>query len=213
MSSRDQEIEIGLLPVPAVLFPGGQLRLIAAKAYHQDLVRDCLHEGQGLGLVLAEKRPDGNLPSSHLLGTRGRSHPEIATIGTYCQISDFDQNDAGQLEVVIKAEQKLVIIDAFEASNGGLRAECRLLAPEPAIPIGPEDELLIGILEDLLAHPSIAKEARQSTYDHAAELGGRLVELLPIKNSVRQRFLEISDPLTRLTRIEKMLDQLQSEES
>jgi len=145
-------------------------------------------------------------------GTRGRSHPEIATIGTYCQITDFDQNEAGQLEVVIKAEQKLVIVDAFEASNGGLRAECRLLAPEPAIPIGPEDELLIGILEDLLAHPSIAQEARQSTYAHAAELGGRLVELLPIKNSVRQRFLEISDPLTRLTRIEKMLDQLQSEE-
>jgi len=54
MSSRDQEIEIGLLPVPAVLFPGGQLRLIAAKAYHQDLIRDCLREGQGLGLVLAE---------------------------------------------------------------------------------------------------------------------------------------------------------------
>jgi hypothetical protein len=37
------------------------------------------------------------------------------------------------------------------------------------------------------------------------------VELLPIKNAVRQRFLELSDPLARLTRIERVLDEIQKE--
>ena len=113
--------------------------------------------------------------------------------------------------MVLTARQKLKVLDAFEDMSGGLRAECRLLEPEPSIPVGPEDELLVGILEDLLAHPGVAREARQSRYEYAAELGGRLVELLPIKNAVRQRFLELSDPLARLTRIERMLDEIQKE--
>lgn len=42
-------------------------------------------------------------------------------------------------------------------------------------------------------------------------LGGRLAELLPLRNTVRQRMLEINDPVTRLSHLEKILDQMQIE--
>ena len=215
MNVHDLDIEIGLLPVPLVLFPGGQLKMTVTSAHDQDLLGRSLKEAVGVGLVLRERliwASNGSTHDSESTGeTRVQSHPEIASVGTYCEILDFDQNAKGQLEVVITARQKLKILDAFEDVSGGLRAECRLLEPEPSIPVGPEDEQLVGILEDLLAHPGVAPEARQPRYEHAADLGGRLVELLPIKNSMRQRFLELSDPLARLTRIERMLDEIQKE--
>ena len=216
---HDSDIEIGLLPVPLVLFPGGKLKITVASAQDQDLLGRSLKDAMGVGLVLSEQQVwvnDGSTDdvastAESIEETRAQSHPEIASVGTYCEILDFDQNAKGQLEVVLTARQKLKILDAYEDVSGGLRAECRLLEPEPSIPVGPEDELLVGILEDLLAHPGVAREARQPRYEHAAELGGRLVELLPIKNAMRQRFLELSDPLARLTRIERMLDEIQKE--
>ena len=215
MNVHDGDIEIGLLPVPLVLFPGGQLKMTVTSAQDQDLLGRSLKEAVGVGLVLSEQSKWANDESAadalSSEETRFQSLPEIALVGTYCEIRDFDQNTKGQLEVVLTARQKLKILDAYEDVSGGLRAECRLLEPEPSIPVGPEDELLVGILEDLLAHPGVAREARQPRYEHAAELGGRLVELLPIKNAMRQRFLELSDPLARLTRIERMLDEIQKE--
>ena len=215
MNVHDSDIEIGLLPVPLVLFPGGQLKMAVASAQDQDLLGRSMKEEVGVGLVLSEQpiwaSDDLAADASSSKKTCFQSHQEIASVGTYCEIRDFDQNTKGQLEVVLTARQKLKVLDAFEDMSGGLRAECRLLEPEPSIPVGPEDELLVGILEDLLAHPGVALEARQSRYEYAAELGGRLVELLPIKNAVRQRFLELSDPLARLTRIERMLDEIQKE--
>jgi len=219
MNVHDSDIEIGLLPVPLVLFPGGKLKMTVASAQDQDLLGRSLKDAVGVGLVLSEQQiwvNDGSTDdvastAASTEETRAQSHPEIASVGTYCEILDFDQNAKGQLEVVLTARQKLKILDAYEDVSGGLRAECRLLEPEPSIPVGPEDELLVGILEDLLAHPGVAREARQPRYEHAAELGGRLVELLPIKNAMRQRFLELSDPLARLTRIERMLDEIQKE--
>ena len=212
---HDSDIEIGLFPVPLVLFPGGKLKMTVASAQDQDLLGRSLKDAVGVGLVLSEQQiwaNDGSIDdAASTEETRAQSHPEIASVGTYCEILDFDQNAKGQLEVVLTARQKLKILDAYEDLSGGLRAECRLLEPEPSIPVGPEDELLVGILEDLLAHPGVAREARQPRYEHAAELGGRLVELLPIKNAMRQRFLELSDPLARLTRIERMLDEIQKE--
>ena len=188
--------------------------MTVTSAQDQDLLGRSLKDAVGVGLVLSEQQKwanDGSTDASSSEETRAQSHPEIVSVGTYCEILDFDQNTKGQLEVVLTARQKLKVLDAFEDVSGGLRAECRLLEPEPSIPVGPEDELLVGILEDLLAHPGVAREARQSRYEYAAELGGRLVELLPIKNAVRQRFLELSDPLARLTRIERMLDEIQKE--
>ena len=215
MNVHDGDIEIGLLPVPLVLFPGGQLKMTVTSAQDQDLLGRSLKEAVGVGLVLSEQSKWASDESAADASSSEKicfqSPPEIASVGTYCEIRDFDQNTKGQLEVVLTAHQKLKVLDAFEDMSGGLRAECRLLEPEPSIPVGPEDELLVGILEDLLAHPGVAREARQSRYEYAAELGGRLVELLPITNAVRQRFLELSDPLARLTRIERMLDEIQKE--
>ena len=167
--------------------------MTVTSAQDQDLLGRGLKEAVGVGLVLSEQSKwvnDGSTgDASSSEETRAQSHPEIASVGTYCEILDFDQNAKGQLEVVLTARQKLKILDAYEDVSGGLRAECRLLEPEPSIPVGPEDELLVGILEDLLAHPGVAREARLSRYEHAAELGGGWWSCYPLRMRCVSAFL------------------------
>ena len=110
MNVHDGDIEIGLLPVPLVLFPGGQLKMTVTSAQDQDLLGRSLKEAVGVGLVLCEQSKwaseESAADASSSEKTRFQSLPEIASVGTYCEIRDFDQNTKGQLEVVLTARQK-----------------------------------------------------------------------------------------------------------
>ena len=195
--------DIPLFRLQAVLFPGGVVSLPVIEARHLDVIARSAKTDTGIGLVLAEE--DGRQ-----LTILGRSAPNIARVGCLCRVLDFDQDDAGQLKVTLIAERKFKVLNTYEGDDRALFGEVLLLAPEPVIATGPEDESMVDVLEHLLSHPGVAPEAKQTGYGHLADLGGRLAELLPLKNAVRQRMLEINDPVTRLNHLEKLLDQMQA---
>ena len=193
-----------LFPIQAVLFPGGVLSLPIVEARDLDTVAQIAKSDQVLGVVLSEERG----AASSILR---RSAPNIARIGTLTRIEDFDQNGQGQLTLMIRAEGKFKILDTFENPNRALIGEILMVPPEPVIATGPEDASLVEVLEHLMAHPAVQFKASQVEYQTLSSLGGRLAELLPLRNTVRQRMLEINDPVTRLSHLEKILDQMQIE--
>ena len=193
-----------LFPIQAVLFPGGVLSLPVIEARDLDMVAQIAKDDQALGVVLSEETPSDT-------GILGRSAPNIARVGTLVRIEDFDQNGQGQLTLMIRAEGKFKILDTFENPNRALIGEIMMVPPEPVIATGPEDASLVEVLEHLMAHPAVQFKASQVDYQTLSSLGGRLAELLPLRNTVRQRMLEINDPVTRLSHLEKILDQMQIE--
>jgi hypothetical protein len=186
------------------LFPGGILSLPIIEARDLDIVAQVAKNDQRLGIVLSEERRT-------VASLLGRSTPNIARVGTLTRIEDFDQNAQGHLTLLVRAEAKFKILDTFENNNRALIGEVFMLPPEPVISTGPEDESLVDVLEHLMAHPAVQFKASQVDYQTLSSLGGRLAELLPLRNTVRQRMLEINDPITRLSHLEKILDQLQIE--
>ncbi|MCO4830593.1 MAG: LON peptidase substrate-binding domain-containing protein [Gammaproteobacteria bacterium] len=193
-----------LFPIQAVLFPGGVLSLPVIEARDLDIVAQIAKDDQALGVVLSEEAPSDT-------AILGRSAPNIARVGTLARIEDFDQNGQGQLTLMIRAEGKFKILDTFENPNRALIGEIMMVPPEPVIATGPEDAPLVEVLEHLMAHPAVQFKASQVDYQTLSSLGGRLAELLPLRNTVRQRMLEINDPVTRLSHLEKILDQMQIE--
>jgi uncharacterized protein len=191
-----------LFPIQAVLFPGGVLSLPIIEARDLDSIAKVAKNDQTLGVVLSEERRS----ASSILG---RSAPNIARVGTLVRIEDFDQNGQGQLTLMIRAEGKFKILDSFENPDRALIGEIVMVPPEPVIATGPEDASLIDVLEHLMAHPAVQFKASQVEYQTLSSLGGRLAELLPLRNTVRQRMLEINDPVTRLNQLEKILDEIQ----
>lgn len=204
MSPARKTREVPLFPIQAVLFPGGILSLPIIEARDLDIVAQVAKNDQRLGIVLSEERRT-------VASLLGRSTPNIARVGTLTRIEDFDQNAQGHLTLVVRAEAKFKILDTFENNNRALIGEVFMLPPEPVIATGPEDESLVDVLEHLMAHPAVQFKASQVDYQTLSSLGGRLAELLPLRNTVRQRMLEINDPITRLSHLEKILDQLQIE--
>ncbi|MBT3463104.1 MAG: peptidase S16 [Gammaproteobacteria bacterium] len=193
-----------LFPIQAVLFPGGVLSLPIVEARDLDTIAQIAKSDQVLGVVLSEER-------GAAVSILGRSAPNIARVGTLTRIEDFDQNRQGQLTLMIRAEGKFKILDTFESPNRALIGEILMVPPEPVIATGPEDASLVEVLEHLMAHPAVQFKASQVDYQTLSSLGGRLAELLPLRNTVRQRMLEINDPVTRLSHLEKILDQMQIE--
>lgn len=204
MSPARKTREVPLFPIQAVLFPGGILSLPIIEARDLDIVAQVAKNDQRLGIVLSEERRT-------VASLLGRSTPNIARVGTLTRIEDFDQNAQGHLTLLVRAEAKFKILDTFENNNRALIGEVFMLPPEPVISTGPEDETLVDVLEHLMAHPAVQFKASQVDYQTLSSLGGRLAELLPLRNTVRQRMLEINDPITRLSHLEKILDQLQIE--
>ena len=204
MSPARKTREVPLFPIQAVLFPGGILSLPIIEARDLDIVAQVAKNDQRLGIVLSEERRT-------VASLLGRSTPNIARVGTLTRIEDFDQNAQGHLTLLVRAEAKFKILDTFENNNRALIGEVFMLPPEPVIATGPEDESLVDVLEHLMAHPAVQFKASQVDYQTLSSLGGRLAELLPLRNTVRQRMLEINDPVTRLSHLEKILDQLQIE--
>ena len=204
MSPARKTREVPLFPIQAVLLQGGIISLPIIEARDLDIVAQVAKNDQRLGVVLSEERRT-------VASLLGRSTPNIARVGTLTRIEDFDQNAQGHLTLLVRAETKFKILDTFENNNRALIGEVFMLPPEPVIATGPEDESLVDVLEHLMAHPAVQFKASQVDYQTLSSLGGRLAELLPLRNTVRQRMLEINDPITRLSHLEKILDQLQIE--
>ena len=76
--------EIPLFPLGTVLFPGGPLPLRIFEARYIDLVRRCMRENSGFGVVLLTDGAEaGNGPTA------------TSDVGTYARIVDYSSQPDG----------------------------------------------------------------------------------------------------------------------
>ncbi len=194
--------EIPLFPMPLVLFPGGKLPLQIFEARYLDMVKKCLREQTGFGIVMIT---DGD----QILGDPDEQLPEISHCGTYCTMVDFDQSSNGMLTIVIEGDRKFVIRDQYEQSDRLMMANVEFLAVEEEIAVPEEREHLSRLLESLMAHDAVQRLRLDCDLGKAVEVGARLTELLPCPNHFKQRMLEMKDPLVRLGEIDKLVERIQ----
>jgi len=91
--------DIPLFPLPLVLLPGGRLALKIFETRYIDMVRNCLREEIGFGLILIKE-------GDQVLRGANQALPMVEHCGSYCTIVDFDQGPNGLLEITIEAQIK-----------------------------------------------------------------------------------------------------------
>ena len=119
-------------------------------------------------------------------------------MGTLANIVDWEQLPDGLLGIVAQGEGRFRVL-ASEVRADHLRvAEVELLPPpsQAALPAEFESlrELLVRILDELGGSQAGAPRR----LDDAEWVGARLAELLPIDLEIKQRLLEIDEPIARL---------------
>lgn len=194
--------ELPLFPLGQVLVPGGRMALRIFEARYLDLVRRCMREDAGFGVVLIHKGAD-------TYGA-GMGQPEIHDVGTLARIVDFDQADGGHLAIKIQGGNRFRISTTLEQADHLLLGDVEFLPQETACPVGPGFEGLTALLREIMRHPAAAewsgRVAEGAELDDAGTLGWFLTDVLPLPPEIKQTLLQTPAALDRLTEIRRLVE-------
>ncbi|KAF1723000.1 LON peptidase substrate-binding domain-containing protein [Pseudoxanthomonas wuyuanensis] len=179
-----------LFPLHTVLLPGAALSLRIFERRYLDLVRDCGRSGRGFGVCLILQGEEAGAPATP------------AAFGTEAVIEDFDTGPDGLLTLRLRGKRRFHVQRTRIRDNGLVTADVQWRALDPDDVLRPEHGLLATLLQTLLAQIGDAAIAVTPTQmDHAAWVGWRLAELLPITAAQRLSVLQEDDPHARLDRL------------
>lgn len=187
-------LEIPLFPLGTVLFPGGPLPLRIFETRYIDLVRRCLRDGSGFGVVLIREGAEAGGPALTF------------DVGTYARIVDFSQQPDGLLGIRAAGERRFRILERRRARDGLNLADVEWLPQEPRLSLPAEFADLGPALEAILEQVGEPYAGLEHHMDDAAWVAGRLAEILPLPAVHKQHCLELDDPIERLRHLRPLFE-------
>ena len=186
--------EIPLFPLGTVLFPGGPLPLRIFETRYIDLVRRCMRDGSGFGVVLLREGAEAGTPAVTF------------DVGTYARIVDFSQQPDGLLGIRATGERRFRILERRRARDGLNLANVEWLAVERPEPLPAEFAELAPAIDAILTQAGEPYTSLERRLDDAAWISGRLAEILPVPTVHKQHCLELDDPVERLRYLRPMFE-------
>jgi len=181
---------IPLFPLGMVLFPDGPLPLRIFETRYYDMVKRCMREGKGFGVVLIR---EGSEVGTHETG--------FFDVGTMAEITDFHQLSDGLLGLSCVGRRQIRILERPRQPDGLNLGEVALLDAEPALPVPPRHARLANLLSSVLPQLGEVYANFDMRLEDAAWVGHRLAEILPIPLTEKQAYLELDDPIERLDKL------------
>ena len=186
--------ELPLFPLHAVLFPGGPLPLRIFEPRYVDMVRRCTREQAPFGVLLIHEGAEAAAPVT-----------STAAVGTSARIVDFYPMSDGLLGILCLGERKFRVLRRWSRDDGLNMGDIEWLAIEPAVSLPAEHRHLGALLERLLPRLGELYEAVERRIEDASWVSCRLAEILPVSAAEKQRWLELADPLERLSLLAPMI--------
>lgn len=186
--------EIPLFPLGTVLFPGGPLPLRIFETRYIDLVRRCMRDGSGFGVVLLREGAEAGTPAVTF------------DVGTHARIVDFSQQPDGLLGIRATGERRFRILERRRARDGLNFADVEWLAEERSEPLPAEFADLAPAIDAILTEAGEPYASLERRLDDAAWISGRLAEILPVPTVHKQHCLELDDPVERLHYLRPMFE-------
>jgi len=143
--------------------------------------------------------------------TEGKEVGGIATtheIGTLANITDWHMRKDGLLGITVIGEKRFRVLKQNIEGNNLMFAEVEYFEDDLEKSIPEEYESLVEILEERLSQSNTRYADLNINFDDATWVGFRLAELLPLRLSQKQYFLQLSDPLQRLERLDDVLQHI-----
>lgn len=187
--------EIPLFPLNTVLFPGGPLPLRIFETRYTDMVRRCMREGAGFGVVLIRS------------GAEVGEAAHTADTGTLARIVDFTQLPDGLLGITCIGGERFVIERRWRAADGLNMGEVRWLEPAAVQPVAPQHEHLADILRKLIPQLGEVYQFVKTDFGSADWVGCRLAEILPVGLEDKQAWADMTDPAARLDLLASIIRQ------
>jgi len=183
--------ELPLFPLQTVLLPGGRLALRVFETRYVDMIAQCLRGANRFGVVAIREGAEVGAATTY-------------DFGTSAEIVDWHQEPGGLLGILAEGREPFRLLESRRESDGlyvGSVAWLEVSLPR-RLPAEHEPlaELLRRLIEALPLYRGVAP-----SFDDATWVGGRLIELLPLKLAFKQSLLELTDPEQRLERLAAVL--------
>jgi Lon protease-like protein len=185
---------VPIFPLSTVLFPGAMLPLRIFEVRYMDMAKACLKEGSPFGVCLIKEGSEVGAPAV----------PE--SVGTLARIAECDMEELGILKVKAEGLERFRIVASEVTKQGLIVGEVERLSPEDAgdTPGLAESadflrKAIIGIGEGRFGSPF--------HFEDPSWVSFRLAEILPLRNDVKQKLLELRDASVRLAILHRFLRQ------
>ena len=192
-----------LFPLGAVLFPGGVLPLRIFEVRYLDMISRCHKAGAPFGVVLLTQGTEVRQPGAT---------ESFSRVGTLATISELDTPRPGLIMVRAIGEQRFRITASDQLRHGLWIANVERLANDMAVPV-PEDlrntaQALGKLIQSLQLKAAAPGQLPLHGPWRLADCGwvaNRWCELLPLPAQVKQRLMELDNPLVRLELVSDVL--------
>jgi Lon protease-like protein len=192
-----------LFPLSAVLYPDGLLSLRVFEVRYLDMIAKCRKAGAPFGVVSLTQGNEVRQPGSQ---------EAFALVGTLATIHDFEQPQAGLMLVRAMGAQRFRITSSDQLKHGLWVADVERLVPDMVVPI-PEDlqptadalERLIQSLQLKADNPGPMPLLPPFKLADCGWVANRWCELLPLPVALKQRLMELDNPLVRLELVSDVL--------
>ena len=159
-----------------------------------DMTRDRMKHGEPFGVCLIREGSEVGAPAV----------PE--NIGCLAKILDWDMREQGILNLKTRGEQRFRILDRETSAQGLITANVELIPPDSEVPVPAKFAACAGLLEMVVLDQGNSVFAEPHAFDDAAWVSYRLTEILPVPLVAKQRLLELTDSLTRLSILHRFLE-------
>ena len=185
-SASGRRERVALFPLQTVLFPGSILPLRIFEARYMDMAKACLKSGDPFGVCLIREGAEVGAPAV----------PE--PVGCLARIADCDMEELGILKVRAEGLERFRVLDSRVEKQGLIVGEIERLEGEAAAPDAPGLAECALFLRKVFAAIGEERFAGDPAYEDATWVGFRLAEVLPLRNDVRQKLLELTDATLRM---------------
>jgi len=168
------------------------LRIFEAR--YMDMTRDCLKRDEPFGVCLIREGSEVGAPAV----------PE--GIGCLAKILEWDMREQGILNLKTRGGQRFRIVERRTGAQGLTSADVELIPPEVTAEIPAEFASCARLLEMVVADKGKLIFAEPHAFNDASWVGYRLAEILPVPLIAKQKLLELTDSLGRLSILQRFLE-------
>ena len=191
-----------LFPLSAVLFPDGLLSLRVFEVRYLDMIAKCRKAGAPFGVVSLTQGGEVRQPGVQ---------EAFSQVGTLATLQEVEQPQTGLMLVRATGAQRFRITSSNQLKHGLWVADVERLPPDLPVTV-PEDlkptaaalERLIESLQKPDA-PGPLPLLPPWKLDDCGWVSNRWFELLPLQVALKQRLMELDNPLVRLELVSDVL--------
>jgi hypothetical protein len=203
MSSALTLQSLPLFPLGTVLFPGGVLPLRIFEVRYLDMIGKCHKAGAPFGVVSLTHGSEVQKPGSS---------ESFSSVGTLASIIDYEAPRPGLMTIRAGGTQRFRITSRDQLKHGLWIADVEQVPDDMKVAI-PEDLQVASTALKQLIHSLEQKSAGKEPLplqppwhlDDCGWVANRWCELLPLPVALKQRLMELDNPLVRLELVSDVL--------